>query len=79
MENTKFLWLVTTDMNLTRDIEEIFTTKESAEEYARNEIQRCNWEVLNYESENNVSEWKVKSKYYSIFCVVVTPIPFNNF
>lgn len=79
MENFLFLWLVTTDENATRDIEEVFTTRESAERYAQNEIKRCDWEVLEYKKNDAVTKWTIKSKYEIIFTLIVSAIPFNNF
>lgn len=75
----KFLWLVTTDENSTRDIEEVFTTRESAEKYVESEIKRCDWELLEYKKNNVVTKWTIKSKYEIICTLIVSTIPFNNF
>ena len=75
----KFLWLVTTDENSTRDIEEVFTTRESAEKYVESEIKRCDWKLLKYKKNNVVTKWTIKSKYEIICTLIVCAIPFNNF
>ena len=75
----KFLQLVTTNENATRDIEEVFTIRESAEKYAESEIKRCDWELLECKKNNVVTEWTIKSKYEIIFTLIVGAIPFNNF